>query len=88
MQDHLTGELSLSEQGHVGEMRIFAPESFKPNAAARVHAFEMRMTFEQPDGLPAPVLTSMSTHIDVSALFQRQTQQLDFRFSDVEYVEP
>lgn len=88
MQEHLSGELSLADAGHVGEIRIFAPESFKPNAAARIHAFEMVMTFDHHDGLPAPIMTSLSTHVEVSALFQRQQQRMAMRFSDVEYVEP
>ncbi|WP_420432040.1 hypothetical protein [Hyphobacterium sp.] len=88
MQEHLSGELSLADAGHVGEIRIFAPESFKPNAAARIHTFEMVMTFDRQDGLPAPIMTSLSTHVEVSALFQRHQQRMAMRFSDVEYVEP
>lgn len=88
MAEHLSGELSLAAAGHVDRIRIFAPASFKPNAAARVHAFEMVMDFQRFEGLPAPVMTSMSTVVDVSALFQRQQQNVRFDFFDVEYVEP
>lgn len=88
MADHMTGELVLSGLGHIEQVRVFAPESFKPNSMARVHTFEMRMTFDQVEGLPAPIMTSMATEIDVSAMFQRQTQSLHFRFSDVEYTAP
>jgi len=88
MDEHLAGEVSIAPLGHVQQIRIYAPASFKPNPAARVHEFEMVLGFEQIDGLPAPVMTSMSTNIDVSALFQRQQQNLAFHFSDVEYMEP
>ncbi|WP_421791963.1 hypothetical protein [Hyphobacterium sp.] len=88
MADNMTGEVALSANGYINELRIFAPESFKPNAAARVHTFEMRMTFDQLEGFPAPIMISMATDIEVSALFQRQSQSLEFRFSDVEYTAP
>ncbi len=88
MAENLAGEISLAPAGHVDRIRIFAPASFKPNPAARVHEFEMVMDFQRFDGLPAPVMTSMSTVVDVSALFQRQQQSVRFDFSDVEYVEP
>jgi hypothetical protein len=88
MAEYLDGELALASAGHVEQIRIFAPESFKPNPAARIHAFELIMNFQHLDGLPAPVMTSMSTVVDVSALFQRQQQSVRFEFSDVEYIEP
>jgi len=88
MAEHMAGELSLAAAGHVDRIRIYAPESFKPNPAARIHEFEMVMDFQTFEGLPAPVMTSMSTVVDVSALFQRQQQNVRFEFSDVEYVEP
>jgi len=88
MAENLSGEVSLATAGHVERIRIFAPESFKPNPAARVHEFEMVMDFQLFDELPAPVMTSMSTTVDVSALFQRQQQNVRFEFSDVEYIEP
>ncbi|QNL18925.1 hypothetical protein HXX25_05935 [Hyphobacterium sp. CCMP332] len=88
MAEHLSGELSVATAGHIERIRIFAPVSFKPNPAARVHEFEMVMDFQRFEGLPAPVMTSMSTVVDVSALFQRQQQNVRFDFSDVEYVEP
>lgn len=88
MAAHLDGELALASAGHVEQIRIFAPESFKPNPAARIHEFELVMDFQQLDGLPAPIMTSMSTVVDVSALFQRQQQSVRFEFSDVEYIEP
>lgn len=88
MAENLAGEVSLAAAGHVDRIRIHAPVSFKPHPAARVHEFEMTMEFQQLEGLPAPVMTSMSTVVDVSALFQRQQQSVRFEFSDVEYVEP
>lgn len=88
MEEHLSAELTIAPAGYVQTIRIFAPESFKPNPAARVHTFEMAMEFDQVDGLPAPILTRMTTDVEVSALFQRQEQSIEFRFSDVEYVEP
>ncbi|MEE2525153.1 hypothetical protein V0U79_02160 [Hyphobacterium sp. HN65] len=88
MDEFLDGEVRIAPLGHVDQIRIFAPRSFKPHPAARIHSFEMLLGFEQIEGLPAPVMTSMSTQVDVSALFQRQQQDLSFRFSDVEYVEP
>lgn len=88
MEDHLAGQVDVSPAGHVSRIRIFAPESFKPNPAARVHTFEMHMEFEQIEDLPAPIMTLMSTDVEVSALFQRQSQSIQFRFSDVEYTAP
>jgi len=88
MAEHLSGEIALASSGQVERIRIFAPASFKPNPAARIHEFEMIMNFQTLEGLPAPVMTSMSTVVDVSALFQRQQQSVRFEFSDVEYAEP
>jgi len=88
MVEHLDGELALATTGFIEQIRIFAPESFKPNPAARIHVFELVMDFQQLDNLPAPIMTSMSTVVDVSALFQRQQQSVRFEFSDVEYIEP
>lgn len=88
MRSFMTGELSLAPAGHVDQIRVFAPESFKPHVAARVHAFEMVIRFDRIEGLPAPIMTLLSTEIDISAMFQRQQQAVRFEFSDVEYVEP
>lgn len=82
----LSGELTVADRDpYVQRIRIFAPASFKPHPVARVHEFEMVMEFERIDGLPAPIVRAFSTHVDVSALFQRQTQNIRFEFSEVEY---
>lgn len=82
----LSGELTVTESDpFVERLRIHAPASFKPHPAARVHSFEMVMEFARVEGLPGPILQSFATDVDVSALFQRQTQAFRFTFSDVEY---
>lgn len=82
----LAGELTVAQADpFVERIRIHAPASFKPHPAARVHEFEMVMEFARVGGLPAPVLSGFSTRIDLSALFQRQTQTVRFTFNDVEY---
>ncbi|MEN0651960.1 MULTISPECIES: hypothetical protein [Hyphobacterium] len=84
--EHLSGELTVSEgDAFVERIRIYAPASFKPHPIARVHAFEMVMDFAREDGLPGPIVRNFSTQIDISAMFQRQSQDISFTFSDVEY---
>lgn len=83
---YLSGELTVAQSDpFVERIRIFAPASFKPHPAARIHEFEMEMEFARVDGLPGPIVREFSTRIDLSALFQRQSQDISFTFSDVEY---
>lgn len=84
--ENLSGELTVAEgDAFVERIRIYAPASFKPHPIARVHEFEMVMEFAREDGLPGPIVCNFSTRIDISAMFQRQTQDISFTFSDVEY---
>lgn len=85
--EFVSGEVLLGgEEPHVQQIRIFATESFKPNVAVRVNAFEMVQEFALIDGLPAPVMSRMSQTIAGSAAFQSFEQNVDIRFEDIEFI--
>lgn len=87
MAEHLTGVLTVSDDpARVQQIRIYAEESFKPNFAVRVNAFELRQYYQQFEGLPAPVMTRMVQHVEASAAFQTFEQGVEIEFSDIEYL--
>lgn len=85
--DHLTGVLTISDDpALVHEVRIYAEESFKPNFAVRINAFEIRQVYTQIEGLPAPVMTRSVQQFEASAAFQTMEQAVEIEFSDIEYL--
>ncbi|OLF73175.1 hypothetical protein AWH62_09560 [Maricaulis sp. W15] len=87
MADHVQGALTVSrDQLAVTQLRVWAPESFKPHFAVRLNRFEMVQQFDQLDGLPAPVLTRMSQEISGRAAFQTFEQSFELTFTDIEYL--
>jgi hypothetical protein len=87
MAEHLTGVLTVSEDpARVQQISIYAEESFKPNFAVRVNAFELRQIYQQIEGLPAPVMTRMVQHVEASAAFQTFEQGVEIEFSEIEYL--
>ena len=84
---HLRGRLTIGGRPtEVQELRLWAPESFKPHFAVRLHAFEMVQAYERVDGVPAPVLTRLSQSISGSAAFQGFDQSFELAFSDIEFL--
>ncbi|WP_291844368.1 hypothetical protein [Maricaulis sp.] len=87
MAGNIVGALTVSrDRLAVTRLRIWAPESFKPHFAVRLHSFDMVQEFDQLDGLPAPVLTRMSQEISGSAAFQSFDQSFELAFSEIEYL--
>jgi hypothetical protein len=85
--ENLQGELSIAvDTPHVRQVRIFAPRSFKPHMAVRINAFEIVQEYEIMDGLPAPVLRRFAQTIEGSAAFQQFQENVEFRFSEIEYL--
>ena len=84
---YLRGELHLDrDEEQVRRMRLYAPESFKPNFAVRVREFEMVQEYSDLEGAPLPVLTRMSQTIRASAMMQSFEQVMVLEFSDIEYL--
>ncbi len=84
---HLRGRLTIgSSPTEVRELRLWAPESFKPHFAVRLNAFEMVQAYERVDGVPAPVLTRLSQSISGSAAFQDFDQSFELAFTDIEFL--
>jgi hypothetical protein len=85
--EHLRGEVTVGgEPAGVRRFRLWAPESFKPHFAVRVHAFEMEQEYSELDGLPAPVLTRMTQTVSGSAAFQSFEERVELEFSEIEYL--
>lgn len=84
---NLVGEITVGRQeAGVRHVRLWAPESFKPNFAVRVSRFELVQEFADMEGLPAPVLVRMSQDIAGSAAFQSFEERFEIGFSDIEYL--
>ena len=87
LSEYLRGEMAISASPErVQQIRIFAEESFKPNFAVRINAFEMTQDFVQLEGLPAPVMQRMVQRLEGSAAFQTFEQTLEIEFSEIEYL--
>ena len=87
--EHVAGELIVAQSDpFIESIRVFAPESFKPHFLARIHEFELVLEFVRQPGLPAPVLSRVTTRVEASALGQQISQGISFQFSDVEYIAP
>jgi hypothetical protein len=84
---HLRGEIAIAvDPAGVRRLRLWAPESFKPHIAVRIHEFELEQEYAELDGLPAPVLTRMSQRLSGSAAFQRFEERFELEFSEIEYL--
>lgn len=84
---HLRGRLTIGgTPAEVRELRLWAPESFKPHFAVRLQAFEMIQAYQRVDGVPAPVLTRLSQTISGSAAFQSFDQSFELAFSEIEFL--
>ena len=87
MAGNIVGALTVSRDSlAVTQLRVWAPDSFKPHFAVRLNSFDMVQEFHQLDGLPAPVLTRMSQQISGSAAFQSFEQSFELAFSEIEYL--
>ncbi|WP_300528380.1 hypothetical protein [Maricaulis sp.] len=89
MAEHLSGALTVSrDPAVVTQLRMWAPESFKPHFAVRLNTLDIVQEFTQLDGMPAPVLTRLSQTIRGSAAFQEFDQSFELVFSEIEYSGP
>ncbi|MFP4520110.1 MAG: hypothetical protein ACLFQ5_11720 [Oceanicaulis sp.] len=84
MTEHLQGEIAIDgESGRPDWLRLFAAESFKPNFAIRVHAFDVRQTFVHEPALEGPRLARSDMVFEVSAAFRRARESLTMEFSNL-----
>jgi len=85
--EYLNGEITVGRhEPGVRHVRLWAPESFKPNFAVRVRRFELVQEFADLDGLPAPVMVRMSQNIAGHAAFRSFEESFEIGFSDIEYL--
>lgn len=85
--DYLQGEITVGrDRPGVRQMRLWAPESFKPNFAIRVNRFELVQEFAELEGMPAPVLVRMSQNVSGRAAFQTFEEGFEIGFSEIEYL--
>lgn len=92
--DKLRGELTIRRSG-AGEdgadpwievVRLFAPEPFKPNLAARITRFEQTAHYNLRDGLP--LLRESNTAVAGSALFSDFEESVTVRIIEAEPIVP
>ncbi|WP_323761454.1 hypothetical protein [Maricaulis sp.] len=85
--ENLRGALTiLREPGTVIQVRIWAPDSFKPHMAVRVNTFEFVEEFTVFDGIPAPVRTRLTQQVSGRAAFQVFEQNFEMTFTEIEYL--
>jgi hypothetical protein len=85
--EHLTGRVAVDERaGHIAWVEYSAPESFKPNIAARVEDFTMRVSFlrETPDAQPR--MGELAFEIAGSAAFQPFSQNSRIELISAEFT--
>lgn len=85
--EYLNGEITVGRhEPGVRHVRLWAPDSFKPNFAVRVRRFEIVQEFADLDGLPAPVMVRMRQDIAGNAAFQSFEESFEIGFSEIEYL--
>lgn len=85
--EYLRGEITVGRyETGVRHLRLFAPESFKPNFAIRVNRFELVQEFVEMVDLPAPVLVRITQNIEGRAAFQSFEEFFEIGFSEIEYL--
>lgn len=84
MLTHLRGEIAVDpERGEVAWTHVFAPESFKPNMAARIERFSLRQAFVHEPAYAAPRLRRLEMALSGSAAFQNFEQALVMEISNM-----
>lgn len=73
--DRFSGEIALRD-GQISWVRAFSHRSFKPNAAARVNHYEVRMEYQPDERFEMPIMRSMRTEVEGSAMFQNFEQDM------------
>ena len=85
--EYLRGEITVGRrEPGVRHLRLYAPQSFKPNFAIRVNRFELEQEFAEMADLPAPVLVRIRQNIEGSAAFQTFQEGFEIGFSEIEYL--
>lgn len=84
--ENIRGELTIDRSdSEVSQMRLYAPESFKPHFAVRIREFEVVQTYSRVEGMPRPVLTQMTQNVRASAMMQTFNEDFSIEFSDIRY---
>lgn len=84
--ENIRGELTIDrDDAEVSQMRLYAPDSFKPHFAVRIREFEVVQTYSRIDGMPRPVLTRMTQNVRASAMMQNFNENFSIEFTDIRY---
>ena len=84
---HLTGRVAVDETaGHIAWIEYSAPESFKPNMAARIETFMMRVSFGREASAEAPRMEELAFEIEGSAAFQPFSQNSRIELISAEFT--
>ncbi len=84
--DALTGEVEVAaDHGHVSAMRFMLTAPFKPNFAARIHAFSLEQRYVHEPAIGGPRFAGMTMNMAGSAVFQPFDQTMAIDLVSVRY---
>ncbi|MEQ8405366.1 MAG: hypothetical protein RKE49_09730 [Oceanicaulis sp.] len=86
MLEHLSGEIAL-DADDIAWVHLFAPESFKPNMAARINEFSLRQSFVHEPAYAAPRLARFEMALTGSAAFQTFEQSMVMEISNMVFAD-
>lgn len=87
MLEHMTGEIAVDAGlNEIAWIHLFAPESFKPNMAARISTLSIRQDFVQEPAYAAPRMERLEMAIVGSAAFQQFEQTLVMEISNLVFA--
>lgn len=82
----LTGEVDVdAERGYVSAMRFTLTAPFKPNLAARIHAFSLEQRYVHEPAIGGPRFAGMTMNMAGSAVFQPFNQTMAVDLVSVRY---
>ncbi len=92
--DNLEGELTVQRSGGgadgtrpwIRSVRLHAPQSFKPNLAARINTFEQSGSYALVEGVP--VLAESVTRLEGSAMFRSFNETVSITLTQIERIDP
>ena len=84
--DALTGEVEVdADHGHVSAIRFTLTAPFKPNFAARIHAFSLEQRYVHEPAIGGPRFAGMTMNMAGSAVFQPFDQTMAIDLVSVRY---
>lgn len=87
MARHLVGEITIRRDAPmVEQIRLHAPDRFRPQMIIRIDAFEMVMQFSRFEDFAVPVLSRIASRVEGSAAFQDLSERTEMTIDTVEYL--